>query len=159
MKKTLIAALALASAASAFAAIPFDHAIVVNKKSGDSVEHSFADTPAATIEGNEIVFTVSGAKVSYPISDVANFTFKKTEHNGVDEISGTTAKATFGIDATTLYADGLTPGDELAVFSSDGKKISSAKADADGEALIEIGHLAPGAYIAAAANNSFKFIK
>lgn len=56
-------------------------------------------------------------------------------------------------------ADGLTPGDELAVFSTDGKKISSAKADADGSARIEIGHLAPGAYIAAAANNSFKFIK
>lgn len=159
MKKILLAACVLTAAAAAYAAIPYEHSVLVNTKSGESVEHKFSETPAAAFEGDDIVFSVKGAKVSYPIADVQNFTFNKTPLAGIEGIEAGKTSVAFAVDAGTLYADGLAPGEELAVFLVDGKKTVSAKADADGSVRVDIGHLASGAYIAASARNSFKFIK
>lgn len=159
MKKIIISALALVAATVATAAVQYAHSVIVTKKTGETVEHKFEVTPKATIEGADIVFDTDGAKVAYPMSDVANLTFGKTEVSGIDNITAGESAVAFTLGGGQLGCTGMNPGDRLDIFTMDGRVAATATATAAGEAAVDVSRLPSGVYVASGAGKSFKFIK
>lgn len=157
MKKIILAACAILTAITSFAATSYKTSILVNLKSGETLEFKFAETPEALCEGLYMVFKVNDTRVNYPMVDIVNITFNTTV--GVQGIMTDRPAVSFAIDATTLSADMLAPGEELAVYTIDGIKIASTHADGEGSARLDISKLNGGTYIAATASKSFKFLK
>lgn len=159
MKKTIISAIALVASLMATAAVQYTHSVIVTKKSGETVEHKFAVTPSATIEGADIVFNTDGAKVAYPMSDVEHLTFGKTEVSGIDNVAAPENSVAFALGGGRLECSGMSAGTRLDVFTIDGRMAVSSVASAAGEASVDISQLPSGVYIASGAGKSFKFIK
>ena len=76
---------------------------------------------------------------------------------GVNELAGGKAQITIGADAVT--ATGNKAGSEVRVYDMNGRMVASARADANGEAVIPTGSLSKGVYVVVNGHSAQKFMK
>ena len=76
---------------------------------------------------------------------------------GVNELAGGKAQITIGADAVT--ATGNKAGSEVRVYDMNGRMVASARADANGEAIIPTGSLSKGVYVVVNGHSAQKFMK
>lgn len=162
MKKIIIAIAAVLATAFGASAVDYAYTLVVNKTDGTKVNYLFANTPVATIEGDNltIVDLTNTTGVVYPISDITNMTFDREEIlNGVEGVLGSNGDVAFGVTATALEAYGLPAATEIFIFDASGVLRVSGRSADDGTASLEIGTLEKGVYLVRAGKHIFKFIR
>lgn len=92
------------------------------------------------------------------IPDVKEVTFKHETTAGIDNVIST-QEPFFAAGASTLIISNLTaPLSDINIYNLTGQRVVSVKAES-GKTEIDIANLAPGAYIVAVGNSSFKFLK
>lgn len=158
MKKilTFVAALAVTICASA---TDYAYSVLVNQTNGNKVEYKFEDMPVATFSEDNMVMNVGEQHVSYPIADIVNLTFDRTEkpESGVEGVAS--PDMTVLLSKENLDIRGLNPGVKVAVYDISGRMLVSANADADGSFSTSLSALGKGVFVITAGNNSFKIIR
>lgn len=157
MKRYIIAVVALVLSAAAMMAQTVEHSLVVNKKSGETVEYKFKNDPKVSFVEQDMVITTGTDNVHHPIADLQNLTFSKTV--GLDNVTDKKADIIVTFTGETIIFEGLDEGMVLAIFSLDGKKLADGRADSDGRATVAISDLEAGVYVASSPIHSFKFVK
>ena len=147
----------MALAAIGASAENFAHSLIVNKKSGESVEYKFEADPKVTFDAEDMVITTGDATVRHAIIDLENLKFTKTV--GLDKVEASKAEISVAVTASYVSVQGLEAGARLAVYALDGRPMADAAADASGTATVNISNLSAGIYVAAADAHSFKFVK
>ena len=71
MKKVIFSLLTPIAATASWA----DTALIVHQKSGGTVEYAFSEKPVVTYSNGNLVISVPGASVEYPLSNMEKFTF------------------------------------------------------------------------------------
>lgn len=77
MKRLLLLLLTFAATSVSWA----ETALIVHQKSGGTVEFAFSEKPVVTYSDGYFVISVTGAQVSYPLSDMQKFTFGELSEN------------------------------------------------------------------------------
>ena len=158
MKKTIIALIAVMATAFG-AAAETAYSVWVHLVDGSKVEYRFDDEPVATLENGEVKLTLNmtGATVSYPMTDIVNFTFTSAEV-GVNEIDAASAPW-FKVGSELFEAGNLGAGVSVAIYDLSGKLLLSAESDAAGNVAIPVRNLDKGVYAVSAGRHAFKFTR
>jgi hypothetical protein len=156
MKKFILAA-ALALTSVAMFAESFAHSLIVNKKSGETVEYKFETDPQVTFDAGDMVIATGEQQVRHAIADLEKLTFSKVV--GLDKVEANNSDIRVAVTSSYVSVEGIAPGMVLSIYSLDGRSLTSATADAQGSVQIGIDQLAPGIYVAASEAHSFKFVK
>lgn len=153
---TFVAALAVTLCASA---TDYAYSVLINQANGNTVEYKFEDMPVATFSEDNMVINVGEQHVAYPIADIVNLTFDRTEkpESGVAGVVNT--DMTVMLSKESLDIRGLNPGVKVAVYDVSGRMLISADADADGSFSTSLSALGKGVFVITAGNNSFKIIR
>jgi len=118
-----------------------DTALVVHRKSGETIEFAFSEEPVVTYADGFLVVSEGKASVLYPLTDIQKFTF--------DEVTDRVTRITSPADAphpTHIYNVG---GMLLRTFSPSDDRSTSASLDG----------LPAGTYIIKNGTTSYKIIK
>ena len=83
--------------------------------------------------------------------------FKTPGTTGINELAA--SKAQFAIGAEAITATGNVPGSEVKVYDINGRVIGSARADANGDAIISTANMSRGIYIVTNGKSAQKFMK
>lgn len=138
MKKLILSLLTLFAASVAWA----DTSLFVHAKHGDVLEISFAEKPVVTYSEGNLVISVTGASVSYPLSIMEKFTFgESSEH-----VTRITAPVDLAPQPTFIY-------------SIDGKLLRTYKPNEDGTTSASLDGLPAGTYVVKNGKTSYKVAK
>lgn len=153
---------ALLAAATAFGAVAqnaSDYSLLVNMMDGNVVEYEFENCPIATFEGDELIITddLSDESLRCNMADIVNLTIKKPSV-AVSEIDAA-AHLKIAVSKQTVTVTGLADGAEVSVFDMSGVRVASAKAAADGMAVVNVERLGTGVFLVSMPGNSFKFVR
>ncbi|MDE6696620.1 MAG: hypothetical protein K2K25_07050 [Muribaculaceae bacterium] len=121
--------------------------LVITTNSGTEAKFYVADSPVITYQENLLVVKDANQSISVEAADVLSFDFVSVG-SGVDAI---------GIDGPSL--SGLKPGTPVDVYTFDGQKVASFKADDSNSVSVQMNDLAPGLYIICTPDTSFKIKK
>jgi len=139
MKRFLLLLLLIeASHASSWA----DTALVVHRKSGETIEFAFSEEPVVTYADGFLVVSEGKASVLYPLTDIQKFTFGEV----TDHVTRITSPADALPHPTYIYNVG---GMLLRTFSPSDDRSTSASLDG----------LPAGTYIIKNGTTSYKIIK
>ena len=127
---------------SASAMAKNENAVVLKLASGEIVSFSFDECTKITYSGNDMVITTGETSVSYSMDEL-KWTFEEVQATAIQETQ--TAKTQFSIAGANVNATGLNAGQVVNVFSVNGTKVATAKADAEGNATVSLP--SKGAYI------------
>lgn len=147
----------MALAAIGASAENFAHSLIVNKKSGESVEYKFEADPRVTFDAEDMVISTGDATVRHAIADLEKLTFTKTV--GLDKVEASNVGISVAVTASYVSVKGLESGARLSVYALDGRFMADAVADASGAVTVNITNLSAGIYVAASDAHSFKFVK
>jgi len=95
MKKVIFSLLTLIAATASWA----DTALIVHQKSGGTVEYAFSEKPVVTYSNGNLVISVPGASVEYPLSNMEKFTFGEV----TDMVTRITAPVDVAPQPTYIY--------------------------------------------------------
>ena len=127
---------------SASAMAKNENAVVLKRASGEIVSFSFDECTKITYSGNDMVITTGETSVSYSMDEL-KCTFEEVQATAIQETQ--TAKTQFSIAGANVNATGLNAGQVVNVFSVNGTKVATVKADAEGNATVSLP--SKGAYI------------
>ena len=156
MKKIFLAA-ALALSSLAMMAESYAHSLIVNKKSGETVEYKFEADPKVTFDAADMVITTGDAQVRHAIADLEKLSFTKTV--GIEQVEANKSDIRVAVTSSQVTVEGLTPGMNVSIYSIDGRAVANAVADTQGTVQVSIDNLPAGIYVAASEAHSFKFAK
>ena len=143
MKKTFrMMLLAMCCLFSASAMAKNENAVVLKLASGEVVSFSFDECTKITYSGNDMVITTGETSVSYSMDELT-CTFDEVQTTAIEETQ--TAKTEFAIKGGNVSTTGLNAGQVVNVFSANGTKVATIKADAEGNATVSLP--GKGAYI------------
>ena len=131
-------------------------AIVIWTKDRKSMSFLLEDSPKVSITEADIVVKSKQVEVYYPITDYLKFAFEKN-HNG-SNVESVFHSDRIYIQFTAKLAEifNLTPNETISIYSINGVKEMSSKADSEGK--ISIPNLSSGIHILKANNTNFKFM-
>lgn len=162
-KKTLLRAIAL----TAFLLLPAK-AIVAQEVSEnvtcmvltltDGTVNRFAltESPTVTYEGESLVVTTGDEQFSTPLSGISTFTFEQVA-NAISEMTSEEQQPVFTPGQARF--EGLKTNATVAIYTVDGKMLSSVRANDNGAAIVDLSALPQGLYILRAPNQSYKIKK
>ena len=153
---TVLALLSLGS----FAATP---GVTFLFSNGQKATFAFASKPEIVVTSDGLTITSStSSDVSYSFADVQKFYFDDGVTNGIQQIEGTTSahRPVFNYADGVVTISGMASGERLDVVALSGSKVSATKADARGDASVNLSSVPTGVYIVSTSNGvSFKLLK
>lgn len=112
------------------------NALLVWTKDGKSVGYELQHAPRATFSENTIDLFADGVTVSYPLEDYLRFTFGDYDFTDVKALKQT--KAFFRLDGNLLHVSHAEAGENIRVYSADGKLLGQARCDVSGQATLPL---------------------
>ena len=128
---------------SASAMAKNENAVVLKLASGEIVSFSFDECTKITFSATDIVITTGETSVNYPMEGLKITFGQLPTSTAIQETQ--TAKTQFSIAGANVNATGLNAGQVVNVFSINGTKVATVKADAEGNAIVSLP--SKGAYI------------
>lgn len=151
MKKSLITLCVCFSVLSVSAADRL--AVVIYEKQG-STAFLLNQRPVASLTATDLKLVCGQDTVLYPLTNYLKMTIEKV---GVDtDLDALYEVEAFSVDEQTITASGC---QHIWLYSSDGKLVATAEADAAGNVSMNIGQLGKGVYLLRTENNAFKILK
>lgn len=132
MRKIYIITLAL------LALIPTARAedgVVLLLNDGTNLGFAFSAKPVITTAETLELSITNGERVSYNYQDVKYVYFGKVS-TGIDNVRSDVARrVTFHVEGQMLRVEGLSAGERVTAYTTDGRRVDSRRADADGSSL------------------------
>ncbi|MDY6259900.1 MAG: hypothetical protein SPL53_08740 [Bacteroidales bacterium] len=152
LRRTLAAAVCSLAVAGASAQVQY---LTVNRADGSQVSFALAEDPVVTNSATELTVSSSSTTITVPFAELKNYVFSTT----ITSVKPVTVQPSHRIDEGSIIFAGLHPGQNIDIFTPDGRQVSHHTADASGNALVDISTLGRGVYIVNTAACSFKFMK
>ena len=133
--------------------------LVVWQKSGQKVYFDLNEEPETTFEDGNLVICTSRTTVSYPLTNVLRYTYEGGTITDVGDVKMRPGEVRFLQNAEQMAFDGLLEGVTLEVYTLDGVKIKTVKAQAGQRTVVSLADQAAGTYIVKAGEATYKFLK
>lgn len=127
----------------------------VNLKDGSTVVFPLESSPVIKTYGNQLNVESSDESITIPFSDLENYTFADNKNTGLSSAESDSERAL--VNGHILFS-GLTDGEPISVFSTDGILRLQTQADSAGSADIDTTSLPSGTYVVKTLSSSFKFM-
>lgn len=137
----------LVFSASAWAGSP---GVTFLLRNGQKVSFAFAQKPVIAVNNSDLSVSVSGAEqVSYAYADVQHVFFSNDVASGISSVlSGSSHQGVvFSWQNGLLQSTGLMPGEQVRVYSLDGKLALSSQAQCDGTLQLSFSSQPKGVYV------------
>ena len=159
MKRSLLSIALLCSVLCSQAGEPGEPALAITTKDGKTAVYALREKPLVTFTGDDVVLKTAYVQVQYVFADLESFTVLNTLSDE-DAIRRVSAGATqFEVSAESLTAGSLQPGEELQLFTVDGKRIASARATEEGRASVSLESIPAGVVIVKTQSFTYKIQK
>ena len=145
-RKKLFLVAALMAALVARASSDEVNALRIHCKSGNEVTIALEEKPAVKFAGNEVVIATHLNIVSYPAAPTS-----------ISDKRSAGVVFSFGKDSMT--ASHLVPLSEVSLFTPDGKLVTVATSDDNGDAILQLPEMRTAIYIVKTSSTSFKIRK
>ena len=133
--------------------------LVVWQKSGQKVYFDLNEEPETTFEDGNLVIRSSRTTVSYPLTSVLRYTYEGGTITDVGDVKMRPGEVRFLQNAEQMAFDGLQDGTILEVYTLDGVKIKTVKAQGGQRTVVSLADQAAGTYIVKAGEATYKFMK
>lgn len=133
--------------------------LVVWQKSGQKVYFDLTEEPETTFEDGNLVIRSSRTTVSYPLTSVLRYTYEGGTITDVGDVKMRPGEVRFLQNAEQMAFDGLQDGTILEVYTLDGVKIKTVKAQGGQRTVVSLADQAAGTYIVKAGEATYKFMK
>ena len=133
--------------------------LVVWQKSGQKVYFDLTEEPETTFEDGNLVIRSSRTTVSYPLTSVLRYTYEGGTITDVGDVKMRPGEVRFLQNAEQMAFDGLQDGTILEVYTLDGVKIKTVKAQGGQRTVGSRADQAAGTYIVKAGEATYKFMK
>lgn len=133
--------------------------LVVWQKSGQKVYFDLNEEPETTFEDGNLVIRSSRTTVSYPLTNVLRYTYEGGTITDVGDVKMRPGEVRFLQNAEQMAFDGLQDGTILEVYTLDGVKIKTVKAQAGQRTVVSLADQVAGTYIVKAGEATYKFMK
>lgn len=124
--------------------------------SGQQTDFSLAGTTVFTVGAEELTVTNGTTMLSYSRDSYLKFEIID-DATAISAVTAGKGNVSFSLSGSTLSAEGLTSGETLSVYTVDGKRVASARANANGQATVSVNQKGQ-LLVVKAASRSFKFI-
>ena len=132
--------------------------LVVWLKGDKKVYHDLSDEPETTFSEGMLWLKTDKVSVSYPLTDVLRYTFEGVM-TAIESPTIRPGEMRFRQSKDAMAFEGLPNGTLLEVYSLDGKKLSTVKAQDGQQTIISLANHPSGIYIVKMGDASFKFVK
>ena len=95
--------------------------------------------------------------VSFALSDVVNFTYKKVEVVGIENVRD--PETSLSYEGGTLVIAQLQAGKTVTIYSVDGRQVQQLKADRTGTYRLNLSSLPYGVYVVTSGSLTYKIMK
>lgn len=153
-KKTIIMALGLLLLPVAGMA----QTLVLTQRNGTVNRFALSDEPVITYSGSDVVVKCGDSELVTDMADVLSCTFD-SETTAIDKLPAQPGGAEAKMNFAGMSVEGLRAGDRVAVYTIDGKAVSSSRANADGSAALQLDGPRGSVYIVRTPNKTFKIKK
>lgn len=131
--------------------------LMVWAKDGTKVAFALAEKPTVTFDAANLLISSGGVSVSYPLENMARFTYGSGEPT---DIKGAEAdRASFKVNGETLLFPALKANSTVSVYSLNGTLVLKKTTGADGECAIPLSGMASGVYVITVNGLSYKISK
>lgn len=129
--------------------------LVVYFTNGSATSFVVDDKPHVSFSENEILIRAKDMSTEYPVASVRKFAFADKSGLVSPELIDNEVRFTY-TDRDCLGACGLKSNEPITLYRTDGTCALTTKANADGNAEIDLSNLEPGIYIVNTASKTFK---
>ena len=149
-------------AVSALAETISVHYLLLRQADGTAVKFALTDYPVLTFEDGDLVVSCNGERISFGVQDL---TTHEIIIEQVDKTPTAIDRVVSSEGVSPSYPQigfgqasfsGLKEGQQIRVYTVDGKIVSTVKVAADGKAAVDLRSLPKGVYILRAPNKSYK---
>ena len=133
--------------------------LVVWQKSGQKVYFDLTEEPETTFEDGNLVIRSSRTTVSYPLTNVLRYTYEGGTITDVGDVKMRPGEVRFLQNAEQMAFDGLQDGTILEVYTLDGVKIKTVKAQGGQRTVVSLADQTAGTYVVKAGEATYKFMK
>ena len=132
-------------------------ALMLELMDGSRVAYYLETRPKVSFSGTDLVLSASDVEVSYPFDKVRKYTFEMADPSSVSSPSGDGASVQ--VLAEGVRFSGLPAGSEVTVYTADGRKVSSLRADTDGGCRVSLATMPTGVYVISYGKCNLKMMK
>ena len=148
-RAAVVLLLTLFSASSALAAGENTMCVVIHETEGTTA-FALDARPIISFQDADVQLQCGELTVLYPLDKYLKLTIEESSLTGMKEPR---RLESFRVSGSSITASGV---GQLALYTSDGKCVATAKADADGVATLSTANLRTGVYVVGYGNKSFK---
>lgn len=131
--------------------------LVVETKDHVLTTYMLADKPEVSFKETDMHVVSAKGDVTYKLSDVLRFTYKKLDPSGISEQRSD--QASIDYDGGVLIVSGIKAGCSVGVYTMDGKPVQQLNATRTGTYRISLSSLPQGVYLVKADNITYKIMK
>ena len=114
-------------------------------KDGSRQAYALSQLPEVTFSGSTLVIKGENLEVSYPLADVARFTYEENDVTGITSL--TTGEKQFELREESIYFPSLSAKTHVRIYGTDGKTVLTQSVDREGAYTFSLQHLQPGTYM------------
>ena len=129
-------------------------ALMLELTDGSRVAYYLETRPKVSFSGTDLVLSASDVEVSYPFDKVRKYTFEMADPSSVSSPSGDGSSVQVLAESVRFSA-----GSEVTVYTADGRKVSSLRADADGSCRVSLATMPAGVYVISYGKCNLKMMK
>jgi hypothetical protein len=134
--------------------------LVVTQSDGSVTKFALANVPVVSFDGDSIVVTATEEVLKFDLIGVANYAFSEesvtTGINRATVDGSDVTKPSF--KAGSAGFSGLKSGSTILVYTISGNPVTAVKADAEGNATVDLSQLSKGIYIIKTPGKSYKIV-
>lgn len=130
------------------------NALRIHCRSGENVTILLDENPVVRFENLDLVIATDKNVLNFPSAEAENLTYVSVDPGGISSAVLPDAMFTFGEES--LKVANLTPDTYVAIYTVDGKLISSATTDGNGNASLTLPGQSASVYIVQTPSVSFK---
>lgn len=128
--------------------------LVVNGKDGTKTTFAMADNPRVSCKSGELTVIAGSRTFTLSLAGVLNYQFSVESTGIADVVKNGSVKMENGC---VVFSD-LSVGSVVAVYMQDGRLIKDCKADAGGNAIVELSNLPKGILVIHSNKSDIKII-
>ena len=128
--------------------------LVVNGKDGTKTTFALSDNPKVSCKSGELTVTAGSRTFTLGLADVQNYLFAE-ESTGIEKVI---KDGSVKMENGCVVFSGLNAGSIVSVYQQDGRLIKDSKADAGGNAIVELSGMPKGVLIIHSNKTDIKII-
>lgn len=128
--------------------------LVVNGKDGTKTTFALSDNPKVSCKSGELTVTAGSRTFTLGLADVQNYLFAE-ESTGIENVI---KDGSVKMENGCVVFSGLNAGSIVSVYQQDGRLIKDSKADAGGNAIVELSGMPKGVLIIHSNKTDIKII-